>query len=66
GRAEGHAEGLAQGREDARQQAERLHALAQACAASVARLEDNMGQSLLTLALDIAGQVLRTTLAEHP
>ncbi|CFN83550.1 flagellar assembly protein FliH [Bordetella pertussis] len=25
-----------------------------------------MGQSLLTLALDIAGQVLRTTLAEHP
>ncbi|WP_435956319.1 flagellar assembly protein FliH [Bordetella bronchiseptica] len=40
--------------------------MAQACAASVARLEDNMGQSLLTLALDIAGQVLRTTLAEHP
>ncbi len=66
GRVEGHAEGLAQGREQARQQAERLHALAQACAASVARLEDNMGQSLLTLALDIAGQVLRTTLAEHP
>lgn len=66
GREAGFQEGLAQGREQARQEALQLHALANACGASVAALEAQMGQALLTLALDIAGQVLRTTLAEQP
>lgn len=66
GRRAGYDEGLAQGREQARQEALQLHSLADACAKSVAALEAQMGQALLTLALDIAGQVLRTTLAEQP
>lgn len=66
GREAGYQEGLAQGREQARQEALQLHALAESCGASLAELEARMGQALLTLALDIAGQILRTTLAEQP
>lgn len=66
GREAGYAEGLAQAREQGAQEAQRLHALVQACAASVGALEEKMGQSLLTLALDIAQQVVRTTLSEQP
>ncbi|CAB3859377.1 flagellar assembly protein FliH [Achromobacter piechaudii] len=66
GREAGYAEGLAQAREQGAEEAQRLHALVQACAASVGALEEKMGQSLLTLALDIAQQVVRTTLSEQP
>ena len=66
GREAGYAEGLAQAREQGAEEARRLHALVQACAESVGSLEDKMGQSLLTLALDIAQLVVRTTLAEQP
>jgi len=66
GREAGYQQGLAEGREQARQEALRLHALADACGASLAALEARMGQALLTLALDIAGQVLRTALREQP
>ncbi|WAI81912.1 MULTISPECIES: flagellar assembly protein FliH [Achromobacter] len=66
GREAGYAEGLTQAREQGAQEAQRLHALVQACAASVGALEEKMGQSLLTLALDIAQQVVRTTLSEQP
>lgn len=66
GREAGYAEGLAQAREQGAQEAQHLHALVQACAESVGSLEEKMGQSLLTLALDIAQQVVRTTLAEQP
>jgi len=66
GREAGYAEGLAQGREQAAAEAQRLHALVQACAESIGALEEKMGQSLLTLALDIAPPVVRTTLAEQP
>lgn len=66
GREAGYAEGLAQAREQGAEEARRLHALVQACAESVSSLEEKMGQSLLTLALDIAQQVVRTTLAEQP
>ena len=66
GREAGYAEGLAQARQQGAQEAQRLHALVQACAASVGALEEKMGQSLLTLALDIAQQVVRTTLSEQP
>lgn len=78
GRARGYDEGLAEGRdagykeglEEARKQgaaeAARLRTLAEATAASLTVLEEKTGQSLLTLALDIARQVLRTTLATDP
>lgn len=66
GREAGYAEGLAQAREQGAQEAQALHALVQACAGSIGSLEEKMGQSLLTLALDIAQQVVRTTLAEQP
>ncbi|WP_312998698.1 flagellar assembly protein FliH, partial [Achromobacter animicus] len=66
GREAGHAEGLAQGREQGAAEAQRLHTLVEACAVSIGALEEKMGQSLLTLALDIAQQVVRTTLAEQP
>jgi len=66
GREAGYAEGLAQAREQGAAEAQRLHALVQACAVSLGSLEEKMGQSLLTLALDIAQQVVRTTLSEQP
>lgn len=66
GREAGHAEGLAQAREQGAEEARQLHALVEACATSIGSLEEKMGQSLLTLALDIAQQVVRTTLAEQP
>ncbi|MGY6273539.1 flagellar assembly protein FliH [Achromobacter denitrificans] len=66
GREQGYAEGLAQAREQGAAEAQRLHALMQACAASLGSLEEKMGQGLLTLALDIAQQVVRSTLAEQP
>lgn len=66
GREAGYAEGLAQGREQGAQEAQRLHALVEACAVSLGSLEEKMGQALLTLALDIAQQVVRTTLADQP
>ncbi|AYD64319.1 flagellar assembly protein FliH [Achromobacter sp. B7] len=66
GREAGYADGLAQARQQGAEEAQRLNALVQACAASVGALEEKMGQSLLTLALDIAQQVVRTTLSEQP
>ncbi|MBB1624501.1 flagellar assembly protein FliH [Achromobacter sp. UMC71] len=66
GREAGYAEGLAQAREQGALEAGQLHALVEACATSIGSLEEKMGQSLLTLALDIAQQVVRTTLAEQP
>lgn len=66
GREAGYAEGLAQAREQGAAEARRMHALVQACAVSLGQLEEKMGQSLLTLALDIAQQVVRTTLSEQP
>jgi len=66
GREAGYAEGLAQAREQGAAEAQRLHALVQACATSLGSLEEKMGQSLLKLALDIAQQVVRTTLSEQP
>jgi len=63
---QGHEAGLAEGREQARREALYLHELAQHCAASLAELEENVGQALITLALDIARQVVRTTLAQQP
>jgi len=66
GHAEGHSAGLAEARAQGADEAQRLRTLADASADSFAQIEARMGQSLLTLALDIAGQILRTTLAEQP
>ncbi|OZI60323.1 flagellar assembly protein FliH [Bordetella genomosp. 11] len=67
---EGRQAGLAQGLADARRQgaeeAERLRAILSATASSLAQLEEKTGQALLTLALDIARQVVRTTVATQP
>ncbi|SAI02792.1 flagellar assembly protein H [Bordetella ansorpii] len=66
GREAGHAEGLAQGREQGREEALHLHALASNLATSLRGVEEQMGQSLITLALDIAAQVVRQQLANDP
>lgn len=66
GLAAGHAEGLAQGREQGREEAQRLNALLSTFASSLREIEEQMGQSLITLALDIAGQILRTRLEVQP
>lgn len=62
----GLAAGLAEGRTQAREEAQRLATLATACAGALTQIEEKLGQDLLALALDIAGQVLRTTLQEQP
>lgn len=66
GREAGYAEGLAQAREQGLQEAQQLHTLLENCSVSIANIEEKVGQSLLALALDIAGQVVRTTLQERP
>jgi flagellar assembly protein FliH len=66
GREAGYAEGLAQARKQGASEAARMRALADATAGSLTVLEEKTGQSLLTLALDIGRQVLRTTLITQP
>ena len=70
GRKQGHEAGLqaghAKGQETARLEARRLESLALACAEAVASVENEMGQAMISLAVSIAEQVLRSTLDEHP
>ncbi|AOB31055.1 flagellar assembly protein FliH [Bordetella sp. H567] len=66
GRQAGHAKGLDEGRKQGAEEAEQLRAIAEATASSLAQLEEKTGQALLTLALDIARQVVRTTVATQP
>jgi len=66
GREAGYAEGLAQAREQGRQEAEQLSALVRNCAGSLRLIEEQLGQGLITLALDVAAQVLRERLDTHP
>ncbi len=66
GREQGLAEGLADGRDEAARQAQRLAALADACADSLVKIEAQVGQALLSLALDVARQVVRDALAVEP
>lgn len=66
GREAGYAEGLAQAREQGAEEAGHLRGLADATALALTQMEEKTGQSLLTLALDIARQVLRTTLDQQP
>jgi len=74
GRAAGHQQGYeagfeaghAEGRELARQEAARLQELAQASAASLLEMEEEMGQALIALSIQIAERVLRSTLDSQP
>jgi len=62
----GYREGLEAGREQARQETARLQALADHCAHALDNLENDIGQALISLALNIARQVLRTELTQRP
>lgn len=66
GRETGHAEAQAKGLEAAREQAAKLQQLAQSCALAIESLEAETGDALLSLALSVAEQVLRSTLAAEP
>jgi len=70
GRANGHAEGysagLAEGQTLAREHAEQLQRLGQSLACSLRNLEQDIGQGLISLALEIARHVVGDTLAQHP
>lgn len=62
----GFSAGHVSGRERAQQETTQLQALAQDCAASIASIEAEMGQALISLAITIAEQVLRSTLEAQP
>ncbi len=62
----GYAAGHAAGREQAQQEATRIQALANTCVGAIASVEEEMGQAILSLAVRIAQQVLRTTLDAQP
>lgn len=59
---EGHAEGAVQ----AQHEAERLAQLVSASQSTLERLNEDMGQAMLTLAVRVACHVLQTTLEEQP
>lgn len=63
---EGYSAGLTAGQERAQQEAEHLRTIAQACAESIASIEAQTGQALIALSIQIAEQVLRSTLDAHP
>jgi len=66
GRAEGHAEGLAAGLAAASAHAEQLRALAATLPAALRRAESELADAILTLALDVARQVVHRTLRAEP
>jgi flagellar assembly protein FliH len=66
GLAEGHAEGVAAGLAAASAHAEQLRALASSLPVALRRAEGEVADALLTLALDIARQVVHRTLRAEP
>lgn len=66
GHAQGHEAGYAEGTEAARLETARINTLAGTVAQSLDALEQDVGQSLISLAVRIAEQVLRTTLDTQP
>ncbi len=62
GRAAGYEEGAAQ----ARAEAESLQALLAALEDGLARLDQEIAEELVTLAVEVARQLVRHTLADHP
>lgn len=70
GRAEGfeagHAEGLKKGMTEARAEAEKFMRLADNLRQSLGQLDQEVAEDLLSLAIDIAGQVIRQSLRVRP
>ena len=66
GRRTGHTEGLATGLAAASAHAERLRALAQSLPDALRRAEEELSRTVLTLALDVARQVVHRTLKTEP
>lgn len=66
GRDAGYAEGRAEGLQSARDEADKLRQLAEACAHSIENIEAEAGDALVSLALSVAQQVLRSTLETEP
>jgi flagellar assembly protein FliH len=62
----GHIERLDAAREQGAAEAQRLQSMAHAFAGAIKGLEEEMGQALLTMALDIARQVLHSQLSIQP
>jgi len=66
GRKVGHTEGLATGLAAASAHAERLRALARSLPDALRRAEEELSQTVLALALDVARQVVHRTLKAEP
>lgn len=66
GREQGLAEGRETGLESAREEADKIRRLAQACAASLENMEAETGEALISLAISIARQVVRSTIKAEP
>lgn len=66
GYGDGHREGYSRGLEAARNEAAQLQALAANFRGALAGVDDHVARALVTLALDVARQLVRTTVAEDP
>lgn len=66
GYGDGHREGYARGLEAARQEAARLQQIAGTFAGSLQRVDDEVGQTLISLALDIARKLVQDTVVSQP
>ncbi len=66
GYAAGFEAGLASGRERGQHEIAQLHELANASAAALTAVDEEMGQALISLSIRIAEQVLRSTLDAQP
>lgn len=66
GYGDGHREGYARGLETARQEAARLQELATTFAGALRRIDDEVGQTLIALALDVARKLVQDTVAHNP
>ncbi|RDK07033.1 flagellar assembly protein FliH [Cupriavidus lacunae] len=66
GYGDGHREGYARGLEAARNEAAQLQALASNFRSALGGVDDQVARALVSLALDVARQLVRSTLAEDP
>ena len=66
GREEGHAEGYQEGAQQARAEAARLAALASGLDEALMRLDEEVSEEVVGLAIEIARRMVRHTLAEQP
>jgi flagellar assembly protein FliH len=66
GYGDGHREGYARGLEAARNEAAQLQALAANFRGALSGVDDQVARALVSLALDVARQLVRSTLADDP